>query len=283
MLQISHLQKNYPGFALDVDLEVLPGRITGLIGENGAGKSTLMKAVLGLIFADGGEIRLFGQEPHKIREEDLQRIGTVFAESGPSGYLTIAQEKKILKAFYKDFDLADYEEKCRRLRLDENKKIKDLSTGMRAKLKLICAMTHKADLLVLDEPTAGLDVIARDELLNMLRDYMAENENRAVLISSHISSDLESLCDDFYMIHDGKIVLHEETDRLFSNYAVLKVDEKQFEQLEKKYILKKRKEAFGYVCLTNERQFYLENYPELVIERSGLDELILLMVRGEKL
>lgn len=133
----------------------------------------------------------------------------------------------------------------------------------------------------MDEPTAGLDVIARDELLDMLREFLEEDDERSILISSHISSDLESLCDDLYMIHDGKIILHEDTDILLSNYALLKVDNKQYEALDKPYILRVKKESYGYSCLTNERQYYLENYPNITIEAGSIDELITMMIRGK--
>ena len=133
----------------------------------------------------------------------------------------------------------------------------------------------------IDEPTAGLDVIARDELLDLLRSFMEQDEERSILISSHISSDLESLCDDLYMIHDGKIVLHEDTDVLLGKYGVLKVTEEQYWKIDRKYMIAVRKEEYGYRCLTNEKQFYLENYPDIVIEKSGIDELIL-MEKKEK-
>ena len=119
----------------------------------------------------------------------------------------------------------------------------------------------------IDEPTAGLDVAAREDVLDLLRE-------RAILISSHISSDLEGLCDDLYMIHNGKIVLHEETDVLLGEYAVLKVDEEQYQTLDKQYILSRKKEAFGYQLLTNQKQFYLENYPKVVVENGTIDEAI---------
>ena len=152
---------------------------------------------------------------------------------------------------------------------------------MKAKLKVLVAISHGAKLLILDEPTAGLDVIARDELLDMLREFLEEDDERSILISSHISSDLESLCDDLYMIHDGKIILHEDTDILLSNYALLKVDDKQYEALDKSYILRAKKESYGYSCLTNERQYYLENYPNITIEAGSIDELITMMIRGK--
>jgi ABC-2 type transport system ATP-binding protein len=134
----------------------------------------------------------------------------------------------------------------------------------------------------IDEPTAGLDVVAREQILNMLREYM-EMPGRSILISSHISSDLEGFCDDLYMIDNGKIVLHEETDRLLEEYGVLKVSKEQYQELDHTYILKKHKDTFGYRCLTDQKQFYQENYPGIVIEKGNIDELITIMIQGEKI
>ena len=277
MLKISHLQKHYRGFSLDCSMEVQPGMITGLIGRNGSGKSTTFKALLGLIHPDGGEIEVFGKKAEELKPEDKQKLGVVFADSGFSMYLTAAGVANIMKSIYPDFDRDEFLQQCRRFNLPTDKKIKEFSTGMKAKFKVLAALSHKAELLILDEPTVGLDVIARDEVLNMLREYMEENESSSILISSHISSDLESLCDNFYMIHAGKIILHEDTDVLLSDYAVLKVSEEEYEKLDQQYLIKIRKEAYGYRCLTNQKQFYMENYPDVVIENGKIDDLVVMM------
>lgn len=151
---------------------------------------------------------------------------------------------------------------------------------MKAKLKVLVAVSHNAKLLILDEPTAGLDVIARDELLEILRDFMEKDEKRSILVSSHISSDLETLCDDIYIIHNGKIIMHEDTDVLLSDYALLKTDTKQYKNLDKQYILCYKKESYGYSCLTNQKQYYMENYPGIAIEKGNIDEVITMMARG---
>ena len=148
---------------------------------------------------------------------------------------------------------------------------------MKAKLRVLVAMSHEAKPLILDEPTAGLDVLARNEILDMLRDYLAKDATRSLLISSHISSDLEGLCDDIYMINEGKIILHEDTDQILSNYAVIKVDDATFEKLDQKYLLKTKKEAFGYCCLTNEKGYYVDNYPNIIVENGNIDDLIIMM------
>ena len=144
------------------------------------------------------------------------------------------------------------------------------------------ALSHKAQLLILDEPTAGLDVEARNEILDLLRDYAAEDENRTILITSHIASDLEHLCDDIYLIHGGKQLLHEETDVILEQYGLIKADEAQYAALDKEYLLGSRKEPYGYACLTNDRKYYEENVPGLVVERAGIDEVILMMTGGKR-
>lgn len=281
MLKIENLKKHYDNFFLECSLQVNPGQVTGLIGQNGSGKSTTFKAILDLIHLDGGSITLFGKDNQDITPEDKEKLGVVLSDSGFSGYLRIKDIIPILENMYKQFDSSFFAKQVQRFSLPMDKQIKDFSTGMKAKLKVLVAISHNAKLLILDEPTAGLDVIARDELLDMLREFLEEDDERSILISSHISSDLESLCDDLYMIHDGKIILHEDTDILLSNYALLKVDDKQYEALDKSYILRAKKESYGYSCLTNERQYYLENYPNITIEAGSIDELITMMIRGK--
>ena len=150
---------------------------------------------------------------------------------------------------------------------------------MKAKLKVLTAMSYGARLLILDEPTSGLDTITRSEILDEIRNYM-EVEGRGVIISSHISSDLENLCDDLYFIHNGEVVFHEDTDSVLSQYALLKVTDTQYEKLDKEYILYTKKEGFGYSLLTNKRQFYVENYPDIVVEKGNIDEVVMMMVKG---
>ena len=189
----------------------------------------------------------------------------------------------VLESLYEKFDKPFFLEQLRKFGLPDNKKIKEFSTGMKVKLKVLVAVSHDARLLILDEPTAGLDVVARDELLDILREFMERDGERSILISSHISGDLESLCDDIYMIHEGKIILHEDTDTLLDEYALLKIDERQFDMLDKRYVLRCKKESFGYSCLTDQKRYYMENYPKLTIEKSSIDNVITMMIRGAAL
>lgn len=281
MIQAVDIQKKYEGFQLNCSMELEEGCITGVVGQNGAGKTTLFKAILGLIALDGGEVKVFGKDPRQLEKEEKECIGAALSSGSFSEYLTLGEVSGICKNMYTKFNENSFKEQCRQFGLPMDRKIKTFSSGMRAKAKVIIAMGHQAKLLILDEPTAGLDVVARDEILELMRDYMEDGE-RSILISSHISSDLEGLCDDIYMIHKGEIVLHEETDNLLAKYGLIKVDEDQYEKLDKQYLLRRKKESFGYSCLTNERQFYLENYPKIVVEKGNIDEVITMTIKGER-
>ncbi len=280
MVKVENLVKHYGDFCLNVSLEIPDGRVTGIVGKNGAGKSTTIKAILDLIRPDEGRITVNGKDASKLTASDKCKIGVSLSDSGFSAYLCVEDIIRILRKMYPAFDEEYFRTNCRAQGLDTNKKIKDYSTGMRAKLRVLVALSHGAELLIMDEPTVGLDVEARNEILDLLRNYLLSDEKRSILLSSHISSDLEGLCDDIYLIHEGKVVLHEETDRILGNYGLLKVDEKVYETLDKTWLLSTKKDSFGYLCFTDEKQFYAENYPGIVIENGNLDDLIL-MLTGE--
>ncbi len=281
MIKLEHMQKQYGSFTLDCSMKLERGRITGLIGKNGAGKTTCFKAILGLISTDGGTVELFGKSPQELSTADRERIGVVLSNSGLNGYLTIQDYLPVLDRIYSAFDREAFTRECKASRLPLDKQIKEFSTGMKRKLQLLAALSHNASLLILDEPTAGLDVVARDRLLNRLRAYM-EQEDRAILISSHVSADLEGLCDDLYLIDDGKIVLHEDTDVLLADYGLLKVTQEQYQTIDRSKLLRAKQTGYGYDCLTNQKQFYHDNYPQLVIENGSIDETILMMACGEQ-
>ncbi|MBQ1993863.1 MAG: ABC transporter ATP-binding protein [Lachnospiraceae bacterium] len=280
MIKVDNIVKRYGDYSLNISMNIPAGNITGIIGKNGAGKSTTIKSILGIVRPDEGSIQVFGKDTKKLNVKDKQDIGVALSDSGFSMYLTVDDIIHILKKMYDKFDDKEFTELCIKQGLPLNKQIKDFSTGMKAKLRVLVAISHKAKLLILDEPTSGLDIEARNDILDMLRQYMSEDENRSILISSHISSDLEGLCDDVYLIHNGKVLLHEDTDKILDEYAILKLDETGYEQIDKKYIIKTKKVSFGYECLTNQKKFYTENYPKAVMENGNIDDLILMMTGG---
>ena len=276
MIKIDGLKKKYKDFELDISMDIKEGTVTGLIGKNGAGKSTAIKAILGLIHPDAGSIKVMGDVPGK----NMENIGAAFSDSGMSMLYNINDISRIMRAMYEKFEEDKFKELCQKMELPFDKLLKDFSSGMKAKLKVLLAISHKAKLLVLDEPTTGLDVLARNEVMDMLRQYLEEDATRSILISSHISTDLEGLCDDIYMIDKGKIILHEDTDVLLGQYGVLKMSEKEFEELDKQYVTVSRKDSLSVTCLTNEKQYYIDNYPNIAVENSRIDDIIMLTLGG---
>lgn len=280
MLRLENVKKHYGEFDLNCSLAVQPGRVTGLVGQNGSGKSLTFKCILNLVQTEGGTIEVFGKPADTLTDKDREDIGVVLANACFEGHMTVKDICAFMKKMYKKFDEDLFRQQCEHLGIPADRKIREFSGGMKAGLKLLSAMSHEAKLLILDEPTVGLDVIAREELLDLMRAYM-ENGERSILISSHISSDLEGLCDDIYIIDGGKIILHEETDVLLDQYGVIKVTEEDYRKLDKQYLLKRKKEPFGCRCLTNEKQFYIENFPQVTIENGTIDDMLAIMVRGE--
>lgn len=282
LLKLENVQKNYKDFNLNCSIQVEEGYVTGIIGANGAGKSTTFKAVLDLIKTDGGTIEIFGKDSRKMSISDKQQIGVVLAESTFNDTLTINDILPVMKAMYPKFRRDDFVKKCEKYDLPLRKQLKDFSTGMKAKCKLLLAMSYEAKLLILDEPTAGLDAVVRSELLDEMREYMSQDD-RAILVSSHISSDLEGLCDDLYFLQNGCVLFHEDTDVILSKYAVLKVSEEQEQMLDKTYISYRKKVPYGYELLTEEKQFYMDRYPGIVAEKGNIDDVLLMVTKGERI
>jgi len=282
MLKVTDLKKNYSGFNLDVSFDVEPNQIVGLVGRNGAGKSTTFKSILNLITPDSGQIILFDKPINEFNQNDKQKIGTSLPGSTFSEDFTIQTISKIMASFYSQFDGVKFLSDVQKQGLPIDKKIKDFSTGMLAKLKILLALSYEPDFLVLDEPTNGLDVVVRQQILDMLQDYMDEKDGQSILISSHISSDLEKLCDIIIVIDQGKIVFQDSIDSLLNDYGFLKVSEADFAKLDSKYLFKTKRSEYGYECLTKHVRYYQENYPELVVEKGSIDEIILFLTQEAK-
>lgn len=238
MLKISNLNKNYPAFSLkDVSFEVKPGQIMGFIGRNGAGKTTTLKAIMNLIHYESGKISAFDKDMTENELENKQRIGFALSELNYYPNKTIRQLMNVTKRFYKNFDENKFNEVCKLFNLNLDKKLEELSSGMKVKYSVAVALSHKAELLILDEPTSGLDPVSRDEILDIFREIV-KNKDRAILFSTHITSDLDKCASNITYIHNGKIVYTGEKKDFIGSYLFVK-DKTKNKSLEKEYIASK--------------------------------------------
>ena len=271
-LEIISLQKHRKGFSLDgINLTLPAGCIMGLIGENGAGKTTTIKLMLDMIRKDGGTVRILGKDSAEISKED---IGVVLDEVGLPTCLTACQVDKIMSKAYTQWSSDEFFAYLKRLNVPENKAFSALSRGMKMKLGIACALSHKAKLLILDEATSGLDPAVRDEVIDILLDFTRDEEH-SVLISSHIVSDLEKICDYIAFMHKGRLMLCEEKDRLYEQYGIIRCDEKTLSAIEPSAVIGKRVSAFGVEAIVRR-----DTVPEGVsIAPVGIEELFVFMVK----
>lgn len=279
---VKDITKNYKDFVLDhVNFRVPQGSIVGFVGENGAGKSTTIRAILDLIGLEEGEVEILGLSK-KEREDPAwkEQIGVVFDVGHIPDYLTAAQVGKMMKKLYRQWDSQQYETYLKKFRLAGDKKYKDFSRGMRMKLSLAVALSHHARLLLLDECTSGLDPIIRDELLDILLDFIQE-ENHSILISSHIISDLEKVADYIVFIHEGRICFEQEKDYLLENYGIVHVTKEQASRLPENLVLGRRENQFGCDVMVKDRREVKRRYPEFAVDPAGIEEIILYTVKGE--
>ncbi len=224
-LAVHNLKKSYPGFNLqNVSFSVLPGRIMGLIGKNGAGKSTTLKAILHMVHADNGTVKMFGKDFFQFEKECKQKIGVVFGGIDYYPLKKLSSITKVTRRFYEDWDQQKYEGYLKRFGLEEQKQFKALSNGMKVKYLLALALSHHAKLLILDEPTSGLDPVSRDELLHIFTRIVADGE-RSILFSTHITSDLDRCADDITYIHNGSILKSADKTTFLQSFEHLKTAE----------------------------------------------------------
>lgn len=274
-LEIRGLTKEYKDFKLDsLDLTLPAGCILGLIGENGAGKTTTIKAVLDIVKADSGEVTLLGRGREEIASIK-ENLGIVLGEPGLSGCLTASQVDRIMEGIFSSWNGDLFRSLADQLDLPMNKKFKELSQGNRMKLGIAVAMSHGAKLLLLDEPTNGLDPVARDKVMNLLMEF-TRDEDHAVLISSHIVSDLEKICDYIAFLHEGKLMLCEEKDRLVEEYGVLHCRKENFEAIDPAAVIGSTDSAYG-VSAVVKRAVVPEGWP---LSPVSLEDLFVVMVKG---
>lgn len=270
---LQNVSKQYPSFLLDsVTFNVPIGSVVGLIGENGAGKSTIIRLILGMIHPDSGQVTVLGKQGAL----DYEHIGVVFDENCFPGTLSALDAGKIMHASYKTWSGSTYESYLKRFDLPPKKLIKDYSRGMRMKLSIAMALSHDSQLLVLDEATSGLDPVVRDEILDIYYDFM-QDEQHSILMSSHITSDLEKICDYITLIHKGKVRFHEEKDVLLSKYGILQCEQKTLETLDPEAVHSVRRSQFGMQILVERDKIPLD----LSVDPITLDELLLFTAKEE--
>ena len=278
-IEIRGLTKRYNGFSLeDLNLDLPYGCVLGLVGENGAGKSTTIRLIMDALERDGGTVSVLGADNKSREFLDLKEdIGVVLDETFVPEVMTARQLGKVMAGTYKNWDQGVYDGWLKRLDLPLEKKFKDYSRGMTMKLGIAAALSHHARLLLLDEATGGLDPMVREELLEVFADFAAQ-DGYAVLLSSHIVSDLERICDYIAFLHKGRLALCEEKDVLLDRYGILKCTREQLKNIPEEAVHGKRVGTYGVEALV-EREFMPR---DLVVDRASLEDIILFMVKGEK-
>ena len=279
-LTISGLTKTYKDFKLNgVSFSVPCGSIVGLIGENGAGKSTTINAILGLIQKEAGSICILGKE--QLDSEIKEQIGVVFDGNNYPEILSPQKLNRVMKEIYHSWDEHTFLNLLRKFSLPADKLIKQFSKGMKMKLAIAVALSHNSKLLILDEATSGLDPVIRDDMLDILLDF-AQDETHSILISSHITTDLEKIADYIVFIHEGQVVFSKPKDDLTEQYGIIKCGAAQFDALDKSDIIVYRKMDYEWQVLITDREAMKKKYPKALIEPATIDEIMLLYVKGER-
>ena len=282
-LEIKNISKTYKNFKLDDISFVLPcGHIMGLIGENGAGKSTIINCILDIIEKDSGSISVLGQKNDKNNVSLKENIGVVLDASDVYDNYTVKQVENIMKDVYKQWNHEVYDYYIQKFALPLNKIIKDFSRGMKMKMAITIALSHQPKLLILDEATSGLDPIMRDEILDVFMEFV-QDENHAILLSSHISSDLEKIADYITFIHEGKLILSTSKDELIYEYSLMKCRNDEFDKIEKEDIIRYRIKTYEVEILVKDREKMAKKYPNCIVDPTKLDDIMMLYVKGEQI
>ena len=282
-LEIKNISKTYKNFKLDDVSFVLPcGHIMGLIGENGAGKPTIINCILDIIEKDSGSISVLGQKNDKNNVSLKENIGVVLDASDVYDNYTVKQVENIMKDVYKQWNHEVYDYYIQKFALPLNKMIKDFSRGMKMKMAITIALSHQPKLLILDEATSGLDPIMRDEILDVFMEFV-QDENHAILLSSHISSDLEKIADYIAFIHEGKLILSTSKDELIYEYGLMKCRNDEFDMIDKEDIIRYRIKTYEVEILVKDREKMAKKYPNCIVDPTKLDDIMMLYVKGEQI
>lgn len=278
-LTISGLKKTYPDFVLEgVSLSVPRGSIVGLIGENGAGKSTTISAALGLIQTESGSVSVLGKE--KLNAETREQIGVVFDGNNFPENLSPRKISHVMRDIYRSWNDRSFLELLKKFSVPANKPVKQFSKGMKMKLAIAVALSHDSRLLILDEATSGLDPVVRDDILDLLLDFV-QDEDHSILLSSHITSDLEKIADYIVFLHKGKVVFSKPKDELIEQYGIIKCGAAQFKALDKSDLIVCRKMDYEWQALVADRDKIQKKYPKAMVVPASIDEIMLLYVKGE--
>ena len=282
ILEIKNLCKKYKDFELkNINIELPKGMIMGLIGENGAGKTTTIRAILNLLNDTSGEIKIFGLDNEEYEKQIKEDIGVVLDDSFFSENMNPKDINKIMRNIYKNWDESVYIKYLDNFKLPSNQNIKEYSSGMKMKLKLAVALSHKAKLLILDEPTSGLDPIARNEILDVFQEFI-QDENNSILVSSHITSDLEHIANYITFISDGNIIFCKSKDELLDNYGIVKCSEEQFKEIDQKDYINYKKSKYEYELLIEDRMEFKRKYNIQIIDKPSIENIMLIYIKGDK-
>lgn len=281
-IHLQNVTKRYEGFVLDrISFDVPKGAIVGLIGENGAGKTTLLKCILQMTGLDEGEIQIDGVNLEHLPSEWKKNVGVILPNVEFAGFMSAKEMEKISKKIYDNWDEKAFEKYLRHFSIRPEQKIREYSRGMKMKLNIALALSHHAKLLIFDEATSGLDPVVRDDILDILLDFI-QDEEHSVLISSHIISDLEKVADYIAFVHEGRLLFYRNKDELLEEYGVVHCTEAEYEKLPEELIQGLRRNAFGCEVLVSNRYEVLTKAADLAVDPVTLEEMIVFLVKGEK-
>ena len=281
-VSIKDLEKRYPAFRLSIDeLNIPSGTIIGLIGENGAGKTTLIKAILNIIHKDKGTVSIFGKDSEKEELDIKEDIGVVLDNAFFPELLTPKNIDGIMKEVYRNWKSEDFHAYLRDFGIDVKQQLKAMSKGMRKKVEIAAALAHHPKLLILDEATSGLDPIVRKEVLDLFLDFIKDDEH-TIIMSTHITSDLEHIADYIVFINKGSIVLNETRDEIIDNYGILKCDIDSFAKIDSSDIVSFIKNRYDYEILVKDKEACRAKYEGFIIDNITIEDLMLLMIKGGK-
>lgn len=275
VIELKNVTKDYGDFKLDnVTFSVPEGSVCGFIGQNGAGKTTTINLILDIIKRNSGEIRLFGESVDSNSARLRESIGVVFDEMGFHDFMTGHDINIMMKNIYKNWDEKLFFDYLGRFSLPSKKPCGSFSRGMRMKLQIAVALSHNAKLLIMDEPTSGLDPVVRNEMLDIFREFVVE-ENHSILLSSHITTDIEKIADEIVFINRGKIVLSGNKDEMLDSHAILKCKKDELETISKSIIVNSDIGPYGAEVLVNDRRVAQKLYPDMVIESAQLEQIMI--------